>query len=289
MGFYDGNNSSPNDYGYGGQNFDGQSNFENFGGQSNYGGQNMQENFYEQQSQFSDFTGGFDGGNPVQYSGHGIGAAIYEDVISKAFLFMVVALLITAFAAYTATGPMLPWLVQGNHLFLVFGAEVAIVLISNFAIRKNNAILLGILFTAYSYLTGATLGIILLLYTASSVASVFVITAVLFAIMAVYGTVTKKDLSSIGSICLMGLIGIILVGLVNIFFLRSDMVDMAIAAVGVLIFVGLTAYDTQKIKQSVMYADSSNVLTLALAGAFELYLDFINLFLKLLRLLGKRK
>lgn len=212
-----------------------------------------------------------------------------EEVIFKSFLFMVGALLITACAALTISPYIAFRLLSGVNFYILIAAELGIVLVSNWALRKNNAILAGILFTAYSYLTGVTLSIIFLVYTTASIVTIFVTTAAVFGIMAVYGLVTKRDLSSIGNLCLMGLLGIILVSVVNLLILKNTMLDTVISAVGVLIFVGLTAYDTQKIKKNVAASNSQNVTSLALYGAFELYLDFINLFLKLLRLFGKRK
>lgn len=216
-------------------------------------------------------------------------ALLCEEVILKSFLFMVGALLITACAARTISPYIAFQLLSGVNFYILIAAELGIVFASNWALRKNNAILAGILFTAYSYLTGVTLSIIFLIYTTASIVAIFVTTAAVFGIMAVYGLVTKRDLSSIGNLCLMGLLGIILISFVNIFILKSTMLDTAISAIGVLIFVGLTAYDTQKIKKNVAASNSQNVTSLALYGAFELYLDFINLFLKLLSLLGKRK
>lgn len=216
-------------------------------------------------------------------------AILCEEVIFKSFLFMVGALLVTACAALTISPYIAIQLLSGYNFYILLAAELGIVLVSNWALRKNNAILAGILFTAYSYLTGVTLSIIFMVYTTASIVAILGVTAGVFGIMAVYGLVTKRDLSSIGNLCLMGLIGIILVGFVNIFILKSTMLDTAISAIGVLIFVGLTAYDTQKIKKNVAMSNNQNVTSLALYGAFELYLDFINLFLKLLSLLGKRK
>lgn len=216
-------------------------------------------------------------------------ALLCEEVIFKSFLFMVGALLITACAALTISPYIAFRLLSGVNFYILIAAELGIVFASNWALRKNNTILAGVLFTAYSYLTGVTLSIIFMIYTTASIVAIFVTTAAIFAIMAVYGMVTKKDLSSIGNLCLMGLLGIILIGVVNIFFLKSTMLDTAISAIGVLIFVGLTAYDTQKMKKMVAVSNNQNVNSLALYGAFELYLDFINLFLKLLSLLGKKK
>lgn len=216
-------------------------------------------------------------------------ALLCQEVILKSFLFMVGALLVTACSALTISPYIAFRLLSGYNFYLLLAVELGIVFASNWALRKNNAVLAGVLFIAYSYVTGVTLSLIFMIYTTASIVAIFVTTAAVFGIMAVYGLVTKKDLSSIGSLCFMGLLGIIVVGLVNIFILKSTMLDTAISAIGVLIFVGLTAYDTQRIKKNVAVSNSQNVTSLALYGAFSLYLDFINLFLKLLSLFGKRK
>ena len=215
--------------------------------------------------------------------------AIKQKVVSQSFLFMVVALAITAIGAKVASNVLLEWMMKNPvNMLILFGAEIAIVIVSNVAIKKNNVVLSASLFTAYSFINGATLGIVCMAYVETSVTIVFVITAAMFAITAFYGLVAKKDLSSIGSLCIMGLIGLIITGLVNM-FLQSEMMAYVASFVGVAVFVGLTAYDTQKIKKASMYADDSNVTALSLNGAFELYLDFINLFLYLLRIFGKRR
>lgn len=237
---------------------------------------------------YDNFNQGFEAGTPQPLTNKQLKYLTIPEVVSKSFLFMFVALLITAFAAFNTSIEFVYKLVMTDTFYLFFIAEIAIVLISNYAIRKNNAILAAILYIAYSYLTGVTLSIIFLAYSMSSIASVFLITAAVFAIMAVYGMITKTDLSSIGNICFMGLLGIIIAGLVNAFILHSSGLDFAISCIGVLIFVGLTAYDVQKIKERAQAATTENTMTLALFGAFELYLDFINLFLKLLSLFGKR-
>ena len=215
---------------------------------------------------------------------------LQNEVIAKSFLYMVAALGVTAIAAFTAPDLLAGWLMKGRYNFIIlFAAELAIVIASNVAMTKNNVALSAILFTVYSYLTGATLGIIFWAYDMASVGAIFLMTAAMFGIMAVYGLVTKKDLSSVGNICLMGIIGIIIASLVNVLFIRNGVFDLIVSVIGVAIFVGLTAYDVQKIKKRVYYATDENVACLALWGAFGLYLDFINLFLRLLRLFGKRK
>ncbi len=212
-----------------------------------------------------------------------------EKVVTKSFLFMVVALLITAFAALITSPATAIKMLSGGTFFILLIAEIAIVLIGNSAVKKNNAVLAGILYTVYSFLTGMTFSVIILAYTGTSIAATFFVTAGMFGAMAIIGLTTDKDLTGVGSMCLMGLIGIILASLVNLVFLRNSVFDLVISIIGVVIFVGLTAYDTQKIKQMAMYSTVESENSLALFGAFQLYLDFISLFLKLLRIMGKRK
>ena len=148
------------------------------------------------------------------------------------------------------------------------------------------------LFLAYSVLNGVTLSVILLIYTATSVATTFFIAAGMFAAMAVYGTVTKRDLRGFGSFLFMGLIGMIIASVVNM-YLGSSMMSWIISAVGVLVFTGLTAYDVQRISEigasGIMESGEAAIRKGAIMGALALYLDFINLFLSLLRLLGDRR
>jgi FtsH-binding integral membrane protein len=215
--------------------------------------------------------------------------ALQQKVVAQSFIFMVAALAVTWVGAKVASAALLEWMMSSPvNMIILFVAEIAIVLISNVALKKNNVVLSACLFTAYSFINGAMLGIVCSIYTDASVAKVIVITGITFAVTALYGLVAKKDLSSVGSLCIMGLIGLILVGLIN-FFVKSEPLDYLASFIGVAVFVGLTAYDTQKIKKHVAYADSYNVTALSLNGAFELYLDFINLFLYLLKIFGKRR
>lgn len=240
-------------------------------------------------SSYPDLSNSFESGNPVVTKLQEVKYLLAQEVVAKSFLFMFIALLITAFASLTTSPYTAIYLLTGNRFFFLVMAELLIVMVSNFAIRKNIAVLAGVLYVAYSYLTGVTMSVIFMAYTTASITAIFFVTAGMFGIMALYGLATKSDLSSIGSICFMGLIGIIISSLVNMFILRSTMFDTVICGIGVLVFVGLTAYDVQKIKERVSYSNNGNVLTLALYGGFQLYLDFINLFLKLLRLFGKKK
>ncbi len=216
--------------------------------------------------------------------------ALKQEVVAKSFLYMVAALGVTAVAAFVSPVLMAEWLMRNQYnMYILFGLELVVVIASNWAMSKNNVVLSAILFTVYAYLTGAVLGIVFWAYDLASVGAVFLMTAGMFAVMAIYGLVTKKDLSSVRNICMMGIMGVIIASVVNGLVLRSGMFDLLISYVVIAIFVGLTAYDVQKIKQRVYSATDENVAILALSGAFGLYLDFINIFLRLLRLLGKRK
>lgn len=143
---------------------------------------------------------------------------------------------------------------------------------------------LAAMYTAYCALSGVTFSIFFYVYTSQSLAIALYVTGGTFAAMSAYATLTRRDLSSWGSLLFMGLIGVLIAGVVNL-FLRSDMFMMVISAVSVLVFVGLTAYDTQKIRQLAYAGDRR----FALAGALSLYLDFVNLFIALLRLFGRRR
>ena len=176
---------------------------------------------------------------------------------------------------------MLAWIVMLSPL--------AFVLALSFGINKMNASTAQAVFWGFAAVMGLSLSHIFLVYTGASIARVFFITAGTFAGMSLYGYTTKRDLTGIGSFCFMGLIGIIIASIVNM-FLQSSAMHFVISVIGVLIFVGLTAYDTQKIKSLYAEADGSETTTKkAIMGALTLYLDFINLFLMLLRLFGQRR
>jgi len=215
--------------------------------------------------------------------------------LAKVFNWMAIGLGLTGLAAFlTVNSQTALQLVFGNKLVfygLIFG-ELGLVFYLSARIEKISAQAATGLFIGYSILNGVTLSAILLLYTMTSVAATFFIAAGMFGAMAVYGFVTKKDLSSWGSFLFMGLIGIIIAMVVNI-FLASSMVSWVISGIGVIIFTGLTAYDVQQITrmggQGIMDGDAAVIRKGAIMGALKLYLDFINLFLMLLRLLGDRR
>ncbi|MDY0274068.1 MAG: Bax inhibitor-1/YccA family protein [Desulfomicrobium sp.] len=204
---------------------------------------------------------------------------------------MTLGLGITALVAYSVassptlaqaifTNPILFWGLILGQFGLVFGLSGAV--------HRMSAGMATGLFLLYSALNGATLSVILLVYTAASIFKAFIVCTGMFAAMSVYGATTKKDLTSWGSFLFMGLIGIIIASLVNI-FMASPMVDFVISGLGVIIFTGLTAYDTQKLKvmgESAPMGDTLAIRRGTILGALTLYLDFINLFLFLLRFFG---
>jgi FtsH-binding integral membrane protein len=173
--------------------------------------------------------------------------------------------------------------------WVVMLAPLAFVMVLSFGINKLSVAAAQAAFWAFAAVMGLSLSSIFLVYTGASIAKVFFITAATFGAMSLYGYTTKRDLTGMGNFLMMGLIGLIIASIVNI-FMQSSMMDFIISAVGVLIFVGLTAYDTQKIKESYASHFGADVLAKnAIMGALSLYLDFINLFMMLLRLFGNRE
>ena len=214
-------------------------------------------------------------------------------LMRKVYVWMALALLITGMTAYyVAISPVLMNAILTNKVLLwgLLITEFALVVGVSAAINRLSLLTATLMFLLYSILNGATMSIIFLVYQFSSIATVFFITAGTFGTMAVIGYTTKKDLSSIGRILIMALIGIVIATVVN-FFIKSDGLTMILSYIGVLVFVGLTAYDSQKIKQMLLQATDVDEGTkkIALLGALSLYLDFINLFLYLLRIFGRRR
>lgn len=220
-------------------------------------------------------------------------SAAFPVLMRKVYVWMTLALVLTGITAYgVATSPGIMMAIATNKI-LFFGliiAEFALVFGVSGAINRLSLTTATLMFVAYSVINGALLSFLFLAYTMSSITSVFFITAGTFAVMAFIGYTTKKDLTSIGRILFMALIGIIIATLVNM-FVGSTGLSMIISYVGVLIFVGLTAYDSQKIKEMLVVAGDHGEAgqKLALLGALTLYLDFINLFIYLLRIFGQRR
>ena len=206
---------------------------------------------------------------------------------------MTLALVITGFTAYgVATSPGLLQAIYTNQV-LMWGliiAEFALVIGVTAAINRLSLTTATLMFIVYSVINGALLSFIFVAYTASSVATVFFITAGTFGAMALVGYTTKTDLSSMGKILMMALIGLVIATIVNL-FVKSSGFTLILSYVGVLIFVGLTAWDSQKIKQMLLQAPDAGEQSqkLALLGALTLYLDFVNLLIYLLRIFGKRR
>ena len=214
-------------------------------------------------------------------------------LMRKVYVWMTLALVITGSTAYgVATSPGILTALYSNQL-LFWGlviAELGLVFGVSAAINRLSLTTATLMFILYSVINGALLSSIFVIYTTSSIASVFFITAGTFAVMALIGYTTKTDLTSMGKILFMALIGIIIATVVNI-FLKSSGLEMIVSYLGVLIFVGLTAYDSQKIKRMLQMAPdaSEGSQKIALLGALTLYLDFVNLFIYLLRIFGRRE
>ncbi|HEX7903160.1 MAG TPA: Bax inhibitor-1/YccA family protein [Chitinophagaceae bacterium] len=224
-----------------------------------------------------------------------------KSYFANVFAFMFLALGISAVVAYLFAEntqwlrPLINETGSGLSIlgYIVMFAPLGFVLLMSLGYRKLSAPVLIGLFVLYSGITGITLSFILLIYTANSVFACFASASVMFGVMAFMGYTTKQDLTKFGRIMMMGLIGIVVASLVNM-FLQNGTMDYIISFIGVMVFTGLTAYDVQKIKQIGQGLDengqviTSEVKKLSIIGALTLYLDFINLFLMLLRLFGRR-
>jgi FtsH-binding integral membrane protein len=209
----------------------------------------------------------------------------------RVYNYMASGLLLTGIVAYfVANTPAVRDVIFGTPLkWVVMLAPLAFVLVLSFGIQKMKFATAQLVYWVYAAVMGASLASILLVFTGASVARVFFITAATFGAMSLYGYTTKADLSKFGAFLFMGLIGIILASLVNI-FIGSSALQFAISVIGVLVFTGLAAYDTQKIKELYLESDDGETMgKKALMGALSLYLDFINLFMMLMQLLGVRR
>ena len=218
-------------------------------------------------------------------------AAALPALMRKVYVWMTLALVITGLCAWgTATSPAIIQMIYGSRaaIWVLFIAEIGLVFYTTARIDKLSLTTATTLFIIYSALNGVTMSSIFFVYTMTSIAKVFFITAATFGAMAVYGYVTKKDLSKFGSMFFMVLIGLIIATVVNM-FLKSGTFDLILSYIGVALFVGLTAWDSQQIKRAlIMQPDmSEGSQKVALLGALTLYLDFINLFLYLLRIFGR--
>ena len=218
--------------------------------------------------------------------------SLVKQAVQRTFVWMALGLAITGLTAIFAADSNFTYYLFSGSSFLFYGlliAEFALVWFLSSQIMKLSVPVATASFAVYSVLNGLTLSPIFYIYTEDSIASTFFITAGTFAAMAIFGYTTKRDLSSMGSYLMMGLIGLIIASVVNI-FVGSSLLMWVVSYLGVLIFVGLTAYDTQRIKEMIAQSvgDEEETKKVALLGALNLYLDFINLFLYLLRLFGRR-
>ena len=220
---------------------------------------------------------------------------VVNSFVRSVYNWMAIGLGLTGFVAYyVSNSPSLLNIIFGNMIVfwgLIIG-ELVLVFTLAARVAKMQASTATAMFVLYAVLNGATLSVIFLAYTKSSIASTFFVCAGTFVAASIYGWVTKKDLTSFGSFLFMGLIGIIIASVVNM-FLKSSGMAMIISYIGVFIFVGLTVYDTQRLKNMALTqpadADGAVVRKGAILGALSLYLDFINLFLMLLRIMGNRE
>lgn len=209
-----------------------------------------------------------------------------NDLYPRMFTWLFIGLLVTFATGYALSlneEMMISLLAIGVLPIAIVEIIIAIVLAARIA--KMNPMTTKILYILYAVLTGITFSTIFVYFEIGSLISVFIITAIIFALLAFYGYVTKRDLTKLGTIIFIGLIGIIIGSLLNMLLFKSATLDLGITIIGVLVFVGYIAYDVNKIKHLVPYVGEDKA---AVYGAFQLYLDFINLFIRLLQLLGKR-
>ncbi|MBT0718718.1 Bax inhibitor-1/YccA family protein [Rosenbergiella epipactidis] len=226
--------------------------------------------------------------------GHTSSGSRVQAYMTQVYGWMTTGLLLTAFVSwFAARTPAVMEAIFSSRItfFGLIIAQLAVVFVLSGMVHKMSAALATGLFMLYSVLTGLTMASIFLAFTYSSIASTFVVTAAMFGAMTVYGAVTKRDLSKLGSLLFMALIGILIASLVN-YWLKSTALMWAITYIGVVVFVGLTAYDTQKLRQlgeNIDASDKANFRRYSIVGALTLYLDFINLFMMLLRIFGDRR
>lgn len=235
-------------------------------------------------------------------SQHGSRARVDADIdqglrsyMLSVYNYMSIAVALTGLAAFgmskwMANDPAIAQTLFNSPLkWVVMLAPLGFVLVLSFGIHKMKTSTAQLVFWTYAAVTGVSISYILLVFTGESVARTFFITSAAFACLSLYGYTTKRDLSGMGSFLIMGVFGLVIASVVNI-FLGSSVVQLAISALGVLIFAGLTAYDTQQIKEMYMEGDSSEAQgRKVIMGALKLYLDFINMFMFLLHFLGNRE
>lgn len=216
---------------------------------------------------------------------------LMSKVATKSFLVTFFGLILTTVAAYIMASSaynVYRMVVSGAYVFLIV-AELIVVLVNSWAISKKQLGLAAAMYVVYSVINGITLSVIFYAYDIGTIQDAFLMSAIVFGVMAAYGYFTKKDLSSMGSICAMALLGVILVSLLNVLFFKSSGLDMLMDYVVVLLFVGITAYDMYRMKQMALEGGEEEVNRIALFTGMQLYLDFINIFLRLVRIMSKKR
>lgn len=239
--------------------------------------------------QFNNYSDSMNASEPIRTTMTGLMTT--NEVLTGSFLFMFIALLLTGITAVVvSSSEALMYSLFGStfSLIAIFAIEIGLVFACQATIKKNNIVVSTVLFVLYSIVNGLTLSVVFLVYTQASVTRAFFSTAMVFAVMAIFGKLTSIDLTSLGGIFGVGLLATIVISTINL-FIGSTMIDMGISVVTIVIFLGLTAYDVQKIEKLSRSRGDLNPMVISLYGAIELYLDFINLFLKILRLMGRRK
>lgn len=258
-------------------------NSSNQGSGVNYGASNS--SYRENNSAYGTAQGAY-----AQYAAPFTGTnseAKVQNTLAKTFAFMFAVLLVTALSAYMTVHSRAIYEITNSSTWWIFiVAELATVFIAQFAMKKNKVVLSAVMLMAYSIVNGITLSVIFLVYDLGSIVTMFVLASVIFGVLAIFGLVTKKDLSALGSVGIMALVAVIMLSLVNV-FAKSSGLSLALAAVGLAVFIGLTAYDMQKIKALARTNTNQSTTVLAMFGALMLYLDLINIFLYLLRLFGR--
>lgn len=219
-------------------------------------------------------------------------ALSFPALMSKVYLWMTLALVVTGMTAYyVASSPAIFYAIVSNQIAFwgLFIGELVLVFVLSSRIMSLSFVTASLMFVIYSIMNGVFFSFILLAYTEQSIATTFLITAGTFGAMSLFGFVTKRDLSTMGRILFMLLIGLIIATVVNI-FMKAEGLTLILNYAGVVIFVGLTAYDTQSIKQMLQeHGDKEGAEKIALLGSLSLYLDFINLFIYLLRFFGESR
>jgi uncharacterized protein len=207
--------------------------------------------------------------------------------LTHAFVWMFAGLLVSAAVAYVVSGNTALKAFAADNILILFIAQLALVFVISGAINRLSATVALLLFFVYAASLGLVIGLIVASYSTTAVTTAFLSSSAMFGAAAIYGAVTKRSLAALGGILFMGLIGLIVASVVNI-FLRSDEVSWIISIVGVVLFTALTAYDVQRIQAGDLAAQTGSLEKAAVIGALHLYLDFINLFLFMLRLVGGR-